>query len=60
MLKQLILENWKSFGHAVLDIDPLTVIIGTNASGKSNVIEALEFLRRITSGMNFRDALAQH
>jgi AAA15 family ATPase/GTPase len=47
MLKQLILENWKSFRYAELPIDQLTVLIGTNASGKSNVVEALEFLQRI-------------
>ncbi|MEH1968847.1 AAA family ATPase [Nostoc sp.] len=45
MLKQLILENWKSFRYAELPLDPLTVLIGTNASGKSNVVEALEFLQ---------------
>lgn len=58
MIKQLILENWKSFRHAVLDIDPLTVMIGTNASGKSNAIEALEFLKRTAEGRDFKTALA--
>ncbi|HEY9666466.1 MAG TPA: AAA family ATPase [Coleofasciculaceae cyanobacterium] len=46
MLKKLILENWKSFRYAELPIDPLTVLIGTNASGECNVVDALEFLRR--------------
>lgn len=50
MLKELHLKNWKSFKEATLYIDPLTVLIGTNASGKSNVLEALEFLRRMASG----------
>ncbi len=58
MLKKLILENWKSFRYAELPLDPLTVLIGTNASGKSNVVEALEFLQRIVSGENFEAALA--
>lgn len=57
MLKQLILENWKSFRHAVLDIDPLTVLIGTNASGKSNALEALEFLKRTAEGKQLESAL---
>ena len=35
MLKQITLENWKSFRHAELYIDPLKFLIGTNASGKS-------------------------
>ncbi|BAZ49088.1 ATPase-like protein [Nostoc sp. NIES-4103] len=58
MLKQLILENWKSFRYAELPLDPLTVLIGTNASGKSNVVEALEFLQRIARGKNIETALA--
>ncbi|WYL97295.1 MAG: AAA family ATPase [Gloeotrichia echinulata IR180] len=58
MLKQLILENWKSFRYAELPLDPLTVLIGTNASGKSNVVEALEFLKRIAQGANIDAALA--
>jgi AAA15 family ATPase/GTPase len=57
MLKQLILENWKSFRHAVLDIAPLTVLIGTNASGKSNALEALEFLKRTVEGRQLQSAL---
>ncbi len=58
MLKQLILENWKSFRYAELPIDQLTVLIGTNASGKSNVVEALEFLQRIVRGEDIEAALA--
>jgi predicted ATP-dependent endonuclease of OLD family len=41
MLKQLILENWKSFRYAELEIDALTILIGTNASGKSNALDGL-------------------
>jgi hypothetical protein len=57
MLKQLILENWKSFRYAELPLDPLTVLIGTNASGKSNVVEALEFLQRFARGEKIETAL---
>ncbi|WP_341528927.1 AAA family ATPase [Nostoc sp. UHCC 0302] len=57
MLKQLILENWKSFRYAELPLDPLTVLIGTNASGKSNVVEALEFLQRTFIKKDVKPAL---
>ena len=57
MLKKLILENWKSFRYAELPLDPLTVLIGTNASGKSNVVEALEFLQRTFIRKDIRPAL---
>jgi len=58
MLKKLTMKNWKSFRHAVLPIDPLTILIGTNASGKSNALEALEFLKRTALGKGFEAALA--
>ncbi|QTR49257.1 AAA family ATPase [Candidatus Thiothrix anitrata] len=57
MITELRLENWKSFGEATLYIDPLSILIGTNASGKSNVLDALQFLQRIASGVTFSDAL---
>jgi AAA15 family ATPase/GTPase len=47
MLKKLILENWKSFRYAELPIDSFTVLIGANASGKSNAIEAFCFLQKL-------------
>lgn len=57
MLKKLILKNWKSFKYAELPIDPLTVLIGANASGKSNIVDALEFLNRIASNLQIKTAL---
>ncbi|MEI6785775.1 MAG: DNA replication protein, partial [Verrucomicrobiota bacterium] len=33
MIKEVRLENWKSFPNATLYLDPLTILIGTNASG---------------------------
>lgn len=50
ILKELRLTNWKSFANATLYIDPLTFIIGTNASGKSNILDALDFLNRSACG----------
>ncbi|NOK17531.1 AAA family ATPase [Corallococcus carmarthensis] len=57
MLKEIKLTNWKSFGETSLFIDPLTVVIGLNASGKSNALDALEFLRRTALGLDFSAAL---
>jgi len=50
VITSLQLENWKSFEQATLHIDTLTVLIGTNASGKSNALDALSFLNRIATG----------
>jgi predicted ATPase len=57
MLKKLILENWKSFRYAELEIEALTVLIGTNASGKSNALDALEFLSRLAQDKPLKQAL---
>ena len=51
MITSLQLENWKSYEKANLDIDSLTILIGTNASGKSNALDSLTFLNRISSGI---------
>lgn len=57
MIKQIRLVDWKSFADATLYIDPLTILIGTNASGKSNALDALLFLNRISSGAGLFQAI---
>ncbi|MBK5941487.1 AAA family ATPase [Halochromatium roseum] len=58
MLKELRLRNWKSFADATLYIDPLTILIGSNASGKSNALDALLFLSRVSRGISLFSAIA--
>ncbi|MEA5420171.1 ATP-binding protein [Spirulina sp. CCNP1310] len=50
MLTQIELRNFKSYRSGSLKLGRLTVLIGANASGKSNVIEALHLLARIATG----------
>jgi len=57
MIKSIELENWKSFESAILYIDPLTILIGTNAAGKSNILDAFLFLHRIASGLSIQEAI---
>jgi predicted ATPase len=56
MLKQVTFKTWKSFEEATLYIDPFTALIGTNASGKSNVLDGLELLRRMAMGVDIESA----
>ena len=37
-------KNFRSIGYAELELDPLTVLVGPNASGKSNLLDILGFL----------------
>lgn len=51
MLAKFIVSDFKSFfGRAELPLGPLTVLIGANAAGKSNVIEALRLLSWLAQG----------
>jgi len=48
MLKQLHLKNWRSLRDVTIDFTPITVFIGANSSGKTNIIDALKFRRDST------------
>jgi predicted ATPase len=37
-------KNFRSIEYAELELDPLTVLVGPNASGKSNLLDILGFL----------------
>ncbi len=58
MLQSFTVRNFKSFGEpATLHLAPLTVLIGANASGKSNYIEAMQLLSWAASGRRLTDLL---
>ena len=57
MIKELKLNNWKSFEDSTLYVDPLTILIGTNASGKSNLLDAFLFLNRVSAGVGIFQAI---
>jgi len=59
MITKLRLHNWKSFEDATLFVDPLTFLIGTNASGKSNVLDAFDFLQMYFNGVSLENAINQ-
>ena len=50
MLTSLRLVDFKNFGDETLHMGPLTVIVGANASGKSNLRDAFRFLHGIGRG----------
>lgn len=47
-LDHLELKNWRNFRSVDINIGERLFIIGPNASGKSNLIDALRFLRELT------------
>ncbi len=48
-IQRLTVENFKSFDRLDLELGDFNVFIGANASGKSNVLHVLEFLRDIAA-----------
>lgn len=50
MLTAFTLKDFKSYREARLPLGPLTMIVGANASGKSNLIEALRLLSWMAQG----------
>ncbi|MDR3246241.1 MAG: AAA family ATPase [Prevotellaceae bacterium] len=48
ILKNVKLHNWKNFQNCEVDLTERCFIIGANASGKSNFIDALRFLRDVS------------
>ena len=44
MMTKVSITNFRSIRSAELDLVPLTVLVGPNASGKSNLLDALGFL----------------
>lgn len=57
MITHLIIENFKSLHKVDLDLGGVNLFIGTNASGKSNFLDALRVLQGIGSGFTINEIL---
>ena len=52
------LENWKNFSHLEVNLQRRVFLVGPNASGKSNFLDVLRFLRDIVDvGGGFQEAV---
>jgi predicted ATPase len=47
-LKRISIENFKSIKEpAKIDLKPITLLFGTNSVGKSSILQALQFIKRV-------------
>ena len=60
MLKRIKIQGYKSLADVEVHLGYLAVLIGPNASGKSNLLDALHLLSRIATSRTLREAFASH
>ena len=58
MITRLEVDGFKSLREFAVDLEPLTVFIGPNSAGKSNILDALALLSRLSS-MPIEEAFRQ-
>lgn len=59
MIKSMRLVRFKNFRDATLELGPLTVVVGTNASGKSNLRDAFRFVHGISRGYPLAEIIGE-
>ncbi len=60
MIKRVTIKGYKSFKNLSLELKPLTVIFGPNASGKSNFLDALYLISRMATKRNLSESYKDH
>ncbi len=60
MLRRVHIQGYKSLQNVELQLCPLTLIIGPNATGKSNLFDALSLLSRIVTSRSLHEAFDEH
>lgn len=50
MIKAFLFEKFKGYDKAILWLEQITTLVGTNASGKSNAIEGMQILSELATG----------
>ena len=56
MLKRVKIQGYKSLVDVEVNLQPLSVLFGPNASGKSNFLDALQLLSRIATSKTLNEA----
>lgn len=61
MITSITLRNFKTFRDSTrVEFGPVTIVLGANGSGKSNLFDAMRFLKAVGDGRSVRDAIEGH
>ena len=60
MITRVVIKGYKSLKDVDLELGVLTLLIGPNASGKSNLLDALGLLSRMVTGGTVKSAFDEH
>ena len=60
MIRRVQIKGYKSLQNVEVELQPLTVIMGPNAAGKSNLFDALRLLSHICTKRNLNEAFEEH
>ena len=56
MLKRIRIRGYKSLSDVDVELEPLTVLFGPNAAGKSNFLDALQLLSKLATSRTLKEA----
>ncbi len=56
MLKRIRIKGYKSLEDVEVELNGLTVLVGANASGKSNFLDAVQFLSQLATSRTVEEA----
>ena len=56
MLNRIKIKGYKSLRDVEVRLQPLSVLFGPNAAGKSNFLDALQLLSKIVSSRTLKEA----
>ncbi|MFP4216680.1 MAG: AAA family ATPase [Phycisphaerae bacterium] len=56
MIDRIHIKGYKSLRDVEVELEPLTVLFGPNAAGKSNFLDALQLLSRMITSETLKDA----
>ena len=59
MIRRIVIRGYKSLRDVDLRLEPLTIVIGPNAAGKSNLLDAIGLLSRTAQG-DLQSAFTEH